>query len=205
LPAHGDADPPSEPDAAKHHPVADAGTRAGQHRCDRGSSQEGRRLAFNLLRLINSASFGAHRKITSFKQAVMLLGLNKLFRWAAMLLTAAREGGPPPAVGQTAVIRGRLMELLAKHSLTDTDADLAFICGMFSMLDRMLGMPLPAALALIPVSESVSAALLHHEGILGELLILTKACESHDQEQFDRSACSLELSTGTSITLICRL
>ncbi len=150
-------------------------------------------LAFNLLRLINSASFGSHRKITSFKQAVMLLGLNKLFRWAAMLLTAARDGGPPPAVGQTAVIRGRLMELLAKHSLTEADADQAFICGMFSMLDHMLGMPLPAALALIPVSEPVAAAVLHHEGILGELLILTKACESHDQDQFDRSASSLEL------------
>ena len=150
-------------------------------------------LAFNLLRLINSASFGSHRKITSFKQAVMLLGLNKLFRWAAMLLTAARDGGPPPAVGQTAVIRGRLMELLAKHSLTEADADQAFICGMFSMLDHMLGMPLPAALALIPVSEPVAAAVLHHEGILGELLILTKACESHDQDQFDRSASSLDL------------
>lgn len=150
-------------------------------------------LAFNLLRLINSASFGAHREITSFKQAVMLLGLNKLFRWAAMLLTAAREGGPPPAVGQTAVIRGRLMELLAKHSLTETDADLAFICGMFSMLDRMLGMPLPAALALIPVSDVVSDALLRHEGILGELLILTQACESQDHAQFDRSAGSLDL------------
>lgn len=150
-------------------------------------------LAFNLLRLINSASFGSHRKITSFKQAVMLLGLNKLFRWAAMLLTAARDGGPPPAVGQTAVIRGRLMELLAKHSLTEADADQAFICGMFSMLDHMLGMPLPAALALIPVSEPVAAAVLHHEGILGELLILTKACENHDQDQFDRSATSLEL------------
>ena len=150
-------------------------------------------LAFNLLRLINSASFGAHREITSFKQAVMLLGMNKLFRWAAMLLTAAREGGPPPAVGQTAVIRGRLMELLAKHSLTETDTDLAFICGMFSMLDRMLNMPLPAALALIPVSEAVSAALLRHEGILGELLILTQACESQDLDQFDRSADSLEL------------
>lgn len=150
-------------------------------------------LAFNLLRLINSASFGAHREITSFKQAVMLLGLNKLFRWAAMLLTAAREGGPPPVVGQTAVTRGRLMELLAKHSLSHTDADLAFICGMFSMLDHMLGMPLPAALALIPVSEAVSAALLRHEGILGELLMLTKACESQDHEQFDRSAGYLEL------------
>ncbi|MBV8248993.1 MAG: HDOD domain-containing protein [Comamonas sp.] len=150
-------------------------------------------LAFNLLRLINSASFGAHREITSFKQAVMMLGLNKLFRWAAMLLTASRDGGPPPAVGQTAVIRGRLMELLAKHSLTETDADLAFICGMFSMLDRMLGMPLPAALALIPVSEAVSGAVLRHEGILGELLMLAQACESHDHDQFDRSAFSLRL------------
>ena len=150
-------------------------------------------LAFNLLRLINSASFGAHREITSFRQAVMMLGLNKLFRWAAMLLTASRDGGPPPAVGQTAVIRGRLMELLAKHSLTETEADLAFICGMFSMLDRMLDMPLPAALALIPVSEAVSAALLRHEGVLGELLILTQACESQDLDQFDRSADNLEL------------
>ena len=51
----------------------------------------------------------------------------------------------------------------------------------------------PKALALIPVSEPVAAAVLHHEGILGELLILTKACESHDQDQFDRSASSLEL------------
>ena len=151
-------------------------------------------LAFNLLRLINSASFGAHREITSFRQAVMMLGLNKLFRWAAMLLTASRDGGPPPAVGQTAVIRGRLMELLAKQSLTETDPDLAFICGLFSMLDRMLGMPLPAALALLPVSEAVSAAVLRHEGILGELLMLTHTFESHDDEQFDRSAQSLHLA-----------
>ena len=38
-----------------------------------------------------------------------------------------------------------------------------------------LAVLLPAALALIPVSESVSAALLHHEGILGELLMLAMA------------------------------
>ena len=32
-------------------------------------------LAFNLMRLINSAGFGLNREITSFRQAVMLLGL----------------------------------------------------------------------------------------------------------------------------------
>ncbi|WP_258304941.1 HDOD domain-containing protein, partial [Escherichia coli] len=40
-------------------------------------------LAFNLMRLINSAGLGMTREITSFRQAVLLLGLKKLFRWAA--------------------------------------------------------------------------------------------------------------------------
>lgn len=151
-------------------------------------------LAFNLLRLINSAGFGMPREITSFKQAVMLMGMKKLYRWAAMLLTASREGGPPPAIGQTAVIRGRLMELLSIQSLADIDADQAFVAGMFSMLDRMLGMPLPTAMALIPVPESVCAAVLRHEGILGELLILAEACESHNETACSESAHHLQLN-----------
>lgn len=150
-------------------------------------------LAFNLLRLINSASFGMQREITSFKQAVLLLGMKKLFRWAAMLLTASREGGPPPAIGQTAVIRGRLMELLARDSLSHIDTDQAFVCGMFSMLDHMLGLPLPTAMALIPVPDAVAAAVLHREGPLGELLILAEACESRDNLLYQRSAEALQL------------
>lgn len=155
-------------------------------------------LAFNLLRLINSANFGHQREISSFKQAVMMLGLNKLFRWAAMLLTTARDGGPPSAVGQTAVIRGRLMELLAKQSPCNPDADLAFICGMFSMLDRMLGIPLDAALALIPVPDALCDALLHQQGILGELLMLAMACENQEYQPssspYDAGASELNLS-----------
>ncbi|GGH64629.1 cyclic diguanylate phosphodiesterase [Comamonas phosphati] len=150
-------------------------------------------LAFNLLRLINSASFGMQREITSFKQAVMLLGMKKLFRWSAMLLTVSREGGAPPAIGQTAVIRGRLMELLARDSLAHIDTDQAFVCGMFSMLDHMLGLPLPAAMALIPVPEAVAAAVLRHEGPLGELLVLAEACENRDDLLYQRSARTLQL------------
>lgn len=77
-------------------------------------------LAFNLMRLINSAGFGMNREITSFRQAVMLMGLKKLFRWAALLLTASRTSGAPSSVGQTAVVRGRLMELLALETLPPT-------------------------------------------------------------------------------------
>ena len=74
-------------------------------------------LSFNLLRYINSSGFGLKTEITSFRHAVMILGLQKLFRWAALLLTLSREGGAPPAVGQMAIVRGRLMELLAAELL----------------------------------------------------------------------------------------
>jgi EAL and modified HD-GYP domain-containing signal transduction protein len=56
-------------------------------------------LSFNLLRFINSSGFGLSCEITSFRHAVMILGLKKLFRWAALLLTTSRAGGVPAAVG----------------------------------------------------------------------------------------------------------
>ncbi|QEA13765.1 EAL and HDOD domain-containing protein [Comamonas flocculans] len=141
-------------------------------------------LAFNLMRLINSAGLGLHHEVSSFRQAVMLLGLKKLFRWAALLLTAARHGGPPPAVGQTAVVRGRFMELLAREFLDAEQADEAFLVGMFSMLDQMLGMPLDKALQLLGLPGTIVNQIEHHEGRLGQLLLLVRACETNDDSDF---------------------
>ena len=153
-------------------------------------------LAFNLMRLINSASLGLSREITSFRQAVLLLGLKKLFRWAALLLTAARSGGtPPPAVGQTAVVRGRLMELLAREFMQPEEADQAFVIGIFSMLDQMLGMPLASAVGLLHLPDNLSAALLQRDNVYGQLLSLAEACESGDDSRFDQAAQALPLSS----------
>ena len=153
-------------------------------------------LAFNLMRLINSSGFGLAREITSFRQAVMLMGLKKLFRWAALLLTTSRNGGTPPSVGQTAVVRGRLMELLAlEKKLPQDENDQAFVVGIFSLLDTMLGMTMDAALGLVSVPPSTEAALLHNAGVLGHLLTLAKACESGDDTAFDHAATALQLSS----------
>jgi len=152
-------------------------------------------LAFNLMRLINSAGFGLAREITSFRQAVMIMGLKKLFRWAALLLTASRTGGVPSSVGQTAVVRGRLMELLALESMSQDEADQAFVAGIFSLLDVMLGMPMDSALGLLSVPEPVAAAVLRREGPLGELLTLAEACESSNDAVFDRAAATLHLTS----------
>lgn len=151
-------------------------------------------LAYNLMRLINSVGLALAREITSFRQAVLLLGLKKLFRWAALLLTASEFGDIPSSVGQTAVVRGRLMELLALQLLGEEEADLAFVVGVFSLLDVMLRTPMPAALELVQVPDAVSAALLCREGVLGELLTLAQACEDHSQHLHHRSATLSRLS-----------
>jgi EAL and modified HD-GYP domain-containing signal transduction protein len=151
-------------------------------------------LSFNLLRFINSSGFALNCEITSFRHAVMILGLKKLFRWAALLMTTSGASGTPPAVGNMAVVRGRLMELLAAELLPPEECDNAFVVGVFSLLDTMLGMPLNKALESISLPETVVNALLYGTGVLAPFLELTKACESADDEAFARTAESLQLT-----------
>jgi len=151
-------------------------------------------LSFNLLRFINSAGFGLSVEVTSFRHAVMILGLKKLFRWAALLLTTSRGSGTAPAIGQTAVVRGRLMELLATELLPKEETDNAFIVGIFSLLDSMLGIPMDVALEAVSLPQPVRDALVHKTGVFAPFLELTLACESGDDSNFARLAEALHLS-----------
>lgn len=153
-------------------------------------------LSFNLLRFINSAGFGMRTEVTSFKHAVMLLGLKRLFKWAALLMTTSHAGDTPPAVGTMAVVRGRLMELLAAQTLSPEESDNAFVVGVFSLLDTMLGMPLDAALATLALPASVTDALLHRRGPLAPFLALTLACEASDDGAFAHAAQALGLNSA---------
>ena len=151
-------------------------------------------LSFNLLRFINSSGFGLSCEITSFRHAVMLLGLKKLFRWAALLMITSRDGGAPPAVASMAVVRGRLMELLAGEVLGPEECDNAFVVGVFSLLDTMLGIPMDKALSAVALPASVVDALLMRTGALAPLLDLAEACESANDEAFAKAADALHLS-----------
>jgi c-di-GMP-related signal transduction protein len=151
-------------------------------------------LSFNLLRFINSAGFGLDRQISSFRHAVMMMGLSKLFRWAALLLTTSPSGGIPSAVGEMAVVRGRLMELLAAEALPAEETDNAFVVGIFSLLDTLLGLPMEKALESIALPEAVTQTLLHRKGLFAPFLELTEACETVNEEAFARCANLLQLS-----------
>lgn len=132
-------------------------------------------LSYKLLRYINSAGFGLGCEIQSLRHAVTMLGYSPLYRWLALLLATA--GATSPALMQTAVIRGRFAELLGQAFLPKNEAENLFVAGMFSLLDRLLGLPMEQVLDTIQLSDAVSQALISREGIYGPFLALAEACE----------------------------
>jgi EAL and modified HD-GYP domain-containing signal transduction protein len=151
-------------------------------------------LSFKLLRYINSAGFGLSCEIKSFRHAVMILGLKKLLRWAALLITTVKSDTAPPVVANFAVIRGRFMELLASEWLSADDCDNAFLTGIFSLVDVMLGVPMAKALNSLGLPSDVNDALLEGSGVLAPFLHLAEACESANDKDVAALAQTLQLS-----------
>jgi c-di-GMP phosphodiesterase len=138
-------------------------------------------LAFKLLRYINSPAFGLRVEVSSFRHALMLLGHQRLKRWLALLLASASKEHDMKPVMFAALRRGLLMEELVRASVGAGDEQMrseAFICGVFSLLDRMLGQPFAELLASVPVPESVRVALVDGQGPFQPLLEVVTSVEN---------------------------
>ena len=136
-------------------------------------------LAFKLFRYINSPAFGLRVEITSMRHAVMILGYQRLKRWLALLLASATTDANLKPVVYAAVRRGLLMEELGRDGGVDEDQrSEMFICGVFSLLDRLMGQPFVDLLRSVPVAESIRSALVDGRGPHQPYLALVQAVES---------------------------
>ncbi|MBI1889252.1 MAG: HDOD domain-containing protein [Burkholderiales bacterium] len=153
-------------------------------------------LSYKLLKYINSAGFGLGTEIQSLRHAVTMLGYSPLYRWLSVLLTTASTSAQSPVLMQTAIVRGRLAELLGSSFLPKNEAENLFVAGMFSLLDRLLGMPMEQVLENIPLSEQVNEALLTRQGIFGPFLALAEACEKGNNDKIGALADSLFISAA---------
>lgn len=136
-------------------------------------------LSYHLLRLVNSLGMGMSRQITSFSQAILILGRAQLRRWLNLMLFSSRSNDERSAMLLARVaVRARAMELTAKAAGMDKPAqELAFMTGMFSLLGILFGMPLAEVLRPLKVSAALLKAVLDYEGDLGQLLRLIECIE----------------------------
>jgi c-di-GMP-related signal transduction protein len=134
-------------------------------------------LSVKLLRFLNSAAFGWRSKVTSLKSALVLLGERPFRKWASLIAVVGMTDDRPPELALTSLGRARFAEqLCALAGLGGRELD-AFLVGLFSSLDAMVGRPLPELLAEISVSPEIDAALLRGDGRLGTLRLLVLAYE----------------------------
>jgi len=153
-------------------------------------------LAFKLLRYINSPAFGLRVEVSSFAHAIMMLGYQRLKRWLALLLaTAAKDNNMKPVMF-AAVRRGLLMEELARSVGDEEMRNEMFICGVFSLLDRMFQEPFATLLETIPVPERVRAALSENSGPFQPYIELVQAIEGESLFDLREGADKLMMSVS---------
>ena len=136
-------------------------------------------IAFKLLRLVNSAAFGLTMRITSFRQAVMMLGYKKMARWLSMLLTTAAKNANAFPLMHASIRRGLFLESLSGEDDGELRDEL-FITGAFSLLDRVTGVPFEQLFDRICLPENVVDAILHRQGPHAWYLSLVESIERSD-------------------------
>jgi EAL and modified HD-GYP domain-containing signal transduction protein len=139
-------------------------------------------LIYGLLRLANSALYGSQVRIHGAVQAVTMLGVDCVFRWASLLVLSGCNDCPLGYLG-IALQRARSCELIAEAY--GGKPQLAYMAGMLSALDSILNAPLADIISPLPLDAQFKLSVLQHEGDLGATL---RAVLSYESGSFDPAA-----------------
>src|SRR4029079_5812779 len=132
-------------------------------------------LSLKLLRYVNSAFFALPRTVSSVREALNLLGVRTVRRWATVMAISAIPDVPDELVA-LGLRRARMCEVLAGSALPE-ERDTLFTIGLFSVADALIDAPMPEVLDSLPFTDAIQTALLRREGPKGELLSAVTAYE----------------------------
>jgi EAL and modified HD-GYP domain-containing signal transduction protein len=144
-------------------------------------------LSYKLLRIANSAYYRtAVMPVNSIRQALAQLGVIELRRWSHLLLVKGLMSPDNAELVKSSLIRARMLALYAAGEPDcGIDEQEAFLAGLFSAIDRLLGEPMPRVLSRLPLTVPVKAALLGESGPLRDALDAVLAFERADWESAD--------------------
>ena len=156
-------------------------------------------LSFRLLRYVNSAFFGLRGDVRSIGQALALLGLENVRRWAT-LSTLAGIDNKPTELTLTALIRARFCELAGGRLAIGTPAEL-FTLGLFSVIDGMMDAPMHDVVASLPLADDIRKALVQRRGRMGQLLDCVVSLEIGEDQPGTghRSPCRRAVPRGADV------
>jgi len=135
-------------------------------------------LSYRLLRFLSGASISQGRTIHNLMQAISLVGLRTIRQWAALVALGTLTTQTPYSITRS-LAYARFCQIVGERNLP-REKDALFTVGLFSNLDEILEVPLGEALASLPLDEAIKAAILSHEGLLGQVLASAARFEGWD-------------------------
>lgn len=159
------------------------------------------KLTYGLLKLINSAFFGVSHKVSSIRQAIALLGFENLQKWVILLLFTIdnSDDGSNPLI-EKAIIRGRVMETLAKKAGKKAIMDSAFITGMLSFINILFKVSSDEISEKLNLAQEIQDALLKKQGTLGGLLSIAEKMDRQEYHAMGEELATLKLTATDVLT-----
>jgi EAL and modified HD-GYP domain-containing signal transduction protein len=143
--------------------------------------------------MVNSAGFGLRREVKSIHEALVLMGLDPVRKWAALWALAGLNGGPSELVTMT-VVRARTCETLG--SAVGSEGDGYFLLGLCSLLDVLVGQPMDRVIEDLPVGGAIRDALLGVENRPRSLLRAVTSYERGEWREAEQLAADVGLDAG---------
>src|SRR4051794_24948129 len=132
-------------------------------------------LSLKLLRYVSAAFFALPRTVSSVQEALNLLGVRTVSRWATVMVISTIPDVPDELVA-LGLRRARMCEMLAGSALPE-ERETLFTIGLFSVADALLDAPMAEVLDSLPFTDEIQTSLLRREGPKGELLSAVTAYE----------------------------
>jgi EAL and modified HD-GYP domain-containing signal transduction protein len=155
-------------------------------------------LSLRVLRVSNSAAIGSPLRVSSVRQAVVMIGLAHIRQWA-MLMVIDDVASATEEQMITALTRARLCETTARS--VGAAGDAGFMAGLILGVAELLNLP-PATMAhQIPLAADVALALVEGAGPLGEVLQIVTAYEANEPGARDLTTAYMEAMRWAALSV----
>jgi EAL and modified HD-GYP domain-containing signal transduction protein len=146
-------------------------------------------LSLRVLRFVNSAAVPIRTEVGSIRQALLLIGIEPIRKWASVWCLAGLNPGATPELTTLALVRARSCELVGEESRL-LDASELFVVGLFSLLDVLLSRTMADALDNLPLPPSTADALLGRNNKERSVLDAVIAYENGEWDDASNAAVS---------------
>ncbi len=151
-------------------------------------------LSYQLLSFVNNQSTRLEVPISSFRQALIYLGQDKLKMFVSLVVASYVSSNKPRELYNLSLQRAQFCEQMSRYPPFAKYGQQGFMIGLLSIIDALFDRPLDILLETLPITDIVKRALLHREGEFGTLIAMEECFERADWQGIEDLCYHLKVS-----------